>query len=431
MKLPEFHLLEQAWPADRVEDIRAVVAEGARAAGLPARVQPGMSIAITAGSRGISDKPAVLRALVDEVRALGARPFLFPAMGSHGGATAEGQVELLRDLGISEASMGAPIRSSMAVVEIGRTRSGLPVYLDEQAAGADGIIAVNRIKKHTDFGGEFGSGLMKMLAIGMGKQAQALAIHQHGAPGLRHHIPEVAEVVIARAKLLLGVAIVENAYGRAHTIACLPPARIPAGEREMFALAGGLAARLPVEALDVLIVEELGKEISGTGMDTHVIGRIRIAGEPEPASPRIATVVVLDVTDASHGNAVGIGLADVTTTRLVGRIDRDALYANVITSHFYERGKLPLAMAGDREAVETALHLHRRRPPEEVRVAWIKNTASLDRILVSAALLPELRGRPGAAVEPVAQAMTFDAAGRLVSPLRSLAARAPARSATP
>jgi hypothetical protein len=345
-------------------------------------------------------------------------------MGSHGGATAEGQVELLRDLGVAEAGMGAPIRATMAVVEIGRTPSGLPAYLDENAARADGIIAVNRIKKHTDFGGDFGSGLMKMLVIGMGKQAQALAIHQHGAPGLRRYIPEVAEVVIARAKLLMGVGIVENAYGRAHTLACIPPAQIPGRERELFTRASALAARLPFDALDLLIVEELGKEISGTGMDTTVIGRMRIAGEPEPASPQIGTIVVLDVTDASHGNAVGTGLADVTTARLVGRIDRDALYANVITSNFYERGKIPLAMASDREAIETALHLYRRRPPESLRVAWIKNTASLDPMLVSPALIAEARGTPGVRVEPAAQAMAFDAAGRLHSPLRSLAAGA-------
>ncbi len=424
MRIPEFHLLGQAWPADRVQDIRAAVAEGMRAAGLSAVIRPGMSIAITAGSRGIPDKPAILRALVEEVRGLGAQPFLFPAMGSHGGATAVGQVELLRELGITEATMGAPIRASMAVVEIGRTASSLPVYLDEHAARADAIIAVNRIKKHTDFGGDFGSGLMKMLAIGMGKQAQALAIHQHGAPGLRRFIPEVAEVVIARSTLLMGVGIVENASGRAHTIACIPPAQIPARERELFNLAGALAAKLPFEALDVLLVEELGKEISGTGMDTNVIGRIRIAGEPEPASPRISTIVVLDVTDASHGNAVGIGLADVTTSRLVGRIDRDALYANVITSNFYERGKLPLAMPSDREAIETALHLHRSRPAESLRLAWIKNTASLDRILVSPALLADAQGNPGLRAEAGVQAMTFDASGRLVSPLRSLAAGA-------
>ena len=345
-------------------------------------------------------------------------------MGSHGGGTAEGQRALLADLGITEGSVGAEIRATMEVIQVAETPEGLPVYLDRHAAAADRILVINRVKAHTDFEGRFESGLAKMMTIGMGKHAQALAVHQRGAGGLREHMPRIATAMLRTGRVLGALAIVENAEEGPALLEALLPDRILEREPALLEKAKAWAARLPVDALDILLVEELGKEVSGTGMDTNVIGRRGIPGEPDPPRPRVRTLVVLDVTAASHGNAIGVGLADITTDRLVREIDRAGFYANVLTSGFLERGKIPLHFPSDREAIVATLHQNRHRPLTALRVAWIKNTLHLKEILVSEALLPELRDRSDLDIDPRPVPMTFTADGRLQSPLRPLPARA-------
>lgn len=423
MTFPTFARVTQRWNQPRIADVEAAVTAALEAEGLRARLRPGMVGAITAGSRGVARLPEILRAAVAFCRAAECKPFLFPAMGSHGGGTAEGQRALLADLGITEGSVGAEIRATMEVIQVAETPEGLPVYLDRHAAAADGILVINRVKAHTDFEGRFESGLAKMMTIGMGKHAQALAVHQHGAGGLREHMPRIAAAMLRTGRVLGALAIVENAEEGPALLEALLPDRILEREPALLEKAKAWAARLPVDALDILLVEELGKEISGTGMDTNVIGRRGIPGEPDPPRPRVTTLVVLDMTAASHGNAIGVGLADITTDRLVREIDRVGFYANVLTSGFLERGKIPLHFPSDREAIVATLHQNRHRPLAALRVAWIKNTLHLKEILVSEALLPELRGRSDLDIDPRPVPMTFTADGRLVSPLRPAPAR--------
>jgi hypothetical protein len=277
------------------------------------------------------------------------------------------------------------------VVPIGVTESGMPVHVDRVAYESDGIVAINRVKKHTDFTGAIESGLMKMLSIGLGKKVQADLIHSYGAPGLRKYVPEVARVVIARAPIVLGIASLENGYEETAEIHALEPAEIEAREKELLVKNKRTLPRLPFDEIDVLVVERMGKEISGCGMDTNVLGRIAIRGEREFRRPRIRTVIVLDLTEASHGNAIGVGLADLTTERLVAKIDRDITNINGLTSGFLDRGKQPIALRSDLEAIEVAFS---RLSPEQrarPRVARIHDTLHLDAFEVTQALLAESR----------------------------------------
>lgn len=420
---PTFLRARQHWDQPRIADLGAAVTAALEAGGLRGRLKPGMVVGITAGSRGIARLPEILRAAVAFCRSAECKPFLFPAMGSHGGATAEGQRALLADLGVTEGSVGAEIRATMEVVQVTETRDGLPVYLDRHAAAANGILVINRVKAHTDFEGRFESGPAKMMTIGMGKHAQALAVHQHGASGLREQIPKIAAAMLATGRILGALAIVENAEEAPALLEAHPPDRILEREPALLERAKAWAARLPVDLLDILLVEELGKEISGTGMDTNVIGRRGIPGEPDPPRPRIATVAVLDVTEASHGNAIGVGLADIITDRLVRRMDRASMYANVLTSGFLDRGKIPLHFPTDREAIAAALDQNRRKPLEKLRIAWIKNTLHLGDLLLSEALAPELRGRGDLTLDPQPVPMTFRSDGTLESPLRGVPVR--------
>ena len=420
---PTFARVTQRWDQPHIPDVEAAVTAALEAGGLRRRLRTGMVVAITAGSRGVARLPEILRAAVAFCRAAECRPFLFPAMGSHGGGTAEGQRALLADLGITEGSVGAEIRATMEVIQVAETPEGLPVHLDRHAAAADRILVINRVKAHTDFEGRFESGLAKMMTIGMGKHAQALAVHQHGAAGLRGHTPGIAAAMLRTGRVLGALAIVENAEEGPALLEALLPDRILEREPALLEKAKAWAARLPVDALDILLVEELGKEVSGTGMDTNVIGRRGIPGEPDPPRPRVRTLVVLDVTAASHGNAIGVGLADITTDRLVREIDRAGFYANVLTSGFLERGKIPLHFPSDREAIVATLHQNRHRPLTALRVAWIKNTLHLKEILVSEALLPELRDRSDLDIDPRPVPMTFTPDGTLESPLRPAPAR--------
>ncbi len=394
------------FPRPRVEDVpRAVREELDR---LPAGDLRGRRVAVTAGSRGIARIPDILRAAVGWLRDRGAEPVVVAAMGSHGGATAQGQRALLGHLGVTEASVGAPLSCEMAVVEVGRTPEGLVAYCDAVAARCDALLVVNRIKPHTAFAGPFGSGLMKMLAVGLGKAPGAAQIHRQGPDRMAAAIESLAAVVLSRLRVLGGLAVVENAYDEVALLEAVPADRIPRRERELFVQARELMPRLPVDDLDVLIVDRMGKDISGTGMDVNVIGRWRLAGVPEPPSPRIRRIVCLRLSRASEGNAQGVGLADVVTRRLVEALDPVATYANALTSTYLERAFVPVVMPTDRDAVAAAL-ASLATDPARARVARIRSTAHLQTLWLSAAVLPELRGRPDVDVgEPAPLAFADD-----------------------
>ncbi len=374
-----------------VGDVPAAVRAGLAEGGLAGAVHPGQRIAITAGSRGIANIATILRTVAESVRALGAEPFVVPAMGSHGGATGAGQLSLLAEtFGIDERSLGCPVHSSMEVVELGRTpEHDVPVYLDRHAAGADGILVVNRVKAHTDFSGPYESGLFKMITIGLGKRAQAEAVHAHGAWGLRVLIPEVARAKLAVAPIRLGLAIIEDGHDQTCAVVGLPAAAIGDEEPRLLERARQVMARLPFPVIDLLIVDRIGKEISGAGMDPNVLGRKRIEGEAEFESPRVERIVARDLTEATHGNAVGIGLADIITRRLHEKIDWEATNTNSLVSGFTQRSMVPYVAASDRAALETACFLLRRRPPEALRVVRIPDTLHLESLRASPALLAD------------------------------------------
>jgi hypothetical protein len=386
--------------------------------GAVARFPRGTRIALAVGSRGIANLAVLVRETVAALRHHGAEVFIIPAMGSHGGGTAEGQRDLLAGYGVTESAMGCPIRSSLDVVELPASGLEHPLFLDRHAAKADGIVLLNRIKPHTDFRGRYESGLVKMAVIGLGKHAAALAVHRFGVRGLRDLIPQAAAQLLATGRVLFGLAVVEDAQKHTAHVEAIPGARLLDREPELLALARRLQPRLPLEDLDVLIVDRMGKNLSGTGLDTNVIGRIRIAGEPEPVAPRIRAVVVTDLTDESHGNAVGTGLADVITARLAAKIDHAATYVNTATSGFLERGKLPLAAPTDAAAFELALRVAGVLDPATSRVLRIRDTLHLGEMLASPAAVAALRERPdivaiGPARSPVDDTGTLHPFSRL------------------
>jgi hypothetical protein len=354
-------------------------------------IPKGAHIAIAAGSRGIANIARIVKTTVAVVKEAGGLPFVVPAMGSHGGATAEGQRQVLEGYGITEAFMGAPIRASMDVVELPQGDLVHRVYMDRQAYEADGTIVINRVKVHTDYHGPFESGLLKMCVIGLGKHKGALEIHRHGIHGLKDLIVPTARQVLQHGNILLGLAIIENAYDETALIHALLPQHIEAEEQRLLQWCREHMPSLPVQQLDVLVIDEFGKDISGAGLDPNIIGRTKIKTEPDPLSPDITSIVLLDLTEASHGNALGMGLADVITRRVFEKIDFRTTYENVVTSSFLERGFLPIVADDEHTALEYALRHCGLADLGNPRVMRIRNTLKLDTLWVSAAVLDEIR----------------------------------------
>ncbi len=407
MPVPKVVRVRQAFDRKRLQDPCAAVAAGLNAVGIVGKIKTGARIAITAGSRGINNLVAMTRAAADAVQAMGGQPFIVPAMGSHGGATDEGQKRLLGELGISEATMACPVISSVAVEEIGRTPNGTPVFLDRNALHADGILVLNRIKPHTAFRGEIESGLCKMMAVGLGKHRGAQQMHR---AGLGVTIVEAARVIRAKAPVLAGIAILENSLDETAEIHVVPPERFEETDRELLKRAWQVLPRVPFDPLDVLVVDEMGKNISGTGMDNNVIGiGPRVGGKMEMGHPVVSAIVVLGLTPETHGNANGVGLADITTRRLVDSIDYKSTYTNVLTTRLWSAGRLPVILETDREAIEVAVG---ETPLDEVRLVRIKNTLHLEELDISEALLPQAK-QAGLTVVREAQPLLFDTAGRL------------------
>lgn len=388
---PQLFKIRQRFDDARLHDAAGVLRT--QLSSLDGRIRAGAQIAIGVGSRGIDNLPLLVKTVSDYVAARGAHPFVVPAMGSHGGATGEGQAEILRGYGISAQAIGAPIRSSMAVVELPRGDLAFRIFMDRHVYEADGAILINRVKPHTDFHGRYESGLMKMALIGLGKLEGARAVHDFGVYGLRELIGPGAARVLASGKILAGVGIVENAFHQTQHVEVLEAAAIGREEPRLLDLARRSMPRLPTRSVDVLVVDRMGKDISGVGIDPNITGRIGVAGETDPAAPRVRAMMVCDLTDATHGNAIGVGLADVITRRLFAKIDHAATYGNVITSSFLERGKIPVVADTDRDAFATALRSCGYLQPGRERIVRIKDTLRLDEMYVSTAIVEESEDR--------------------------------------
>ena len=399
--------------ANIAEEIRSQIEN----LGLEDIVQNGQTVAVACSSRGLSNYSSIVQSVIFSLKQLGLSPFIIPAMGSHGAATAAGQKRVLEHLGINEADVDAPIKSSLEVVRIGETQDHIPVYLDKLASEADHIVLINRIKKHTEFDHEFESGLIKMMGIGLGKQEGAATYHEAMLTfGYPRVLLTVARKVMQHSNLLFGVGSVENGYGQTASIGVCPRDSIEEMEKELFKSAKAFVPSLPFDEADIIIIDEMGKEISGTGFDTKVVGRIGLPlVTAEPQSPRIKRIVVCDLTEGSEGNAVGVGIADIITQRLLDKIDMDALNINTITGVCPEMGKIPLTLKNDKEALDIAIKCVGLIPKEKLKIMRIKNTSLLSEVDVSEAYKKELSNRTDLEVVIEKRALAFDTDGNLES----------------
>jgi hypothetical protein len=423
--LPAQMLVEARLPSHALDNPAAEAAGrlDALLAGLDCR---GQRIAVGAGSRGIDRIAEVVGAVVATLKARGARPFIVPAMGSHGGGNAEGQVELLDSFGISEATMGAPLRPSMEVVEIGRTPLGEPVFTAREALEADGVVLINRVKPHTDFESvRVGSGLVKMTAIGLGKVEGAAAAHRAARRhGYEESITAAARVVRARLKLLAGVALLEDAHHRLARVEVVPAAEIEAREPALLAQARSWMPSLPFPEVDILILDEIGKNISGAGMDTNVVGR-GVDGMPfKSARSRAKNIYVRGLTPESHGNAVGVGLAEVVRSQIIKDMDSHAMYTNALSAMTPATVRVPMHFDTDAECLKAVLRVA-GADAEKARIVRVRNTLAVDRFVASEAYAAEVAERDDLTVVIPPRPWTLDAQGNF-DPASDLLAAAPA-----
>lgn len=410
--MPRLARVKQQFQGPTVQDVPAAVRQTLASLVLP--IKPGQTVALAVGSRGIVNIDVIAKAAAEHVRALGAHPFIFPAMGSHGGGTAEGQRSVLAHYGITEATMGCPVRATMDVVQIGEAL-GLPVWLDRYASEADWIGVINRVKPHTDFVGEVESGLFKMMTIGVGKHRGAVQAHR---AAVRHRyepmVVAFGREVLRRARIGFGLGIVENGYDETALVQAFLGGDVEAGERELLRKAKGWMARLPFDRIDLLIVDEMGKDVSGAGMDSNIIGRHGTFFEPPYTSPRITFIVVSDLTAHTYGNAIGLGSADFTTRRLVDKVDWEATYVNGLTACSPAGCKMPAVLDSAEEAISIALSCLGLDRVEDARVVRIKNTLKITEVDVSENLLGEAAGRDDLSVVGDPAPLAFDAAGYLL-----------------
>jgi len=410
--LPRMVKVRQKFAAPEVADLIGTLRQELAKPGTGDRVKPGMRIAIAVGSRGVAQIETITRVTVEEIKKRGGIPFVVPAMGSHGGATAQGQQQVLAELGVTEASVGCPIISSMEVVEVGRLPSGLAVLIDKTAFEADGIVVINRVKSHTAFHGPSESGLVKMLSIGLGKQKGADSCHAYSFKHMAEHIVEMAKIKLERCRFLFGVATVENAYDHVAKIVAVPAEKMIEVDQTLLIEAKANMPRIMFDPMDVLIVDRIGKEISGDGMDPNITGRY-----PTPyasGGPVVNKLAVLDLTEKTHGNANGMGAADFTTRKLVDKADWDSTYANALTSTVCEPIRIPMVLASDREAICAAVKTSFARDLKKVRLVRIKDTLSLGEVYISESLLPEAEANPDIEICGSLSEMKFDADGNLV-----------------
>ena len=417
---PRMIAVRQKFPVSQPLDIPAAVRHEFKAQNVLSRLTPGAQIAVAVGSRGITKIKDIVAAVLDELKDAGAKPFIIPAMGSHGGATPEGQIGVLESYGITEHSMGVPIRASMEVERLGTSADGVEVFCSVEALRSDGIVIVNRVKPHTDFSGTHGSGVMKMIVIGLGKRTGAATCHGAAARlGFERVIRGVARVTLRRAPILCGVAIVENQFHDTARIAVLNPGEIETREKELLEEARRLMPRLPFDDIDVLIVDRLGKNVSGSGMDPNVTGRwvhgySTSLADDNRQSPRIRRIFVRDLTPETHGNAIGIGFADITTTRLVNAMDKRVTYVNAMTSLTPHGAKIPIHFDTDRECIAQALSSLAIPDVRQAKVVRIADTLSLVNLEVSEVYADLVKAREDLETVEAPREMRFDGTNNLL-----------------
>lgn len=410
--VPNFYRVENTRSAPKLEDVAAETRRVMQESGTLEQLKPGQSVCIAAGSREIANIALIVRTVCEVVREHGAEPFIIPAMGSHAGAQAEGQKKILADFGITEEYTGAPIRSSMETVQVGVTKPhGFPARIDRYAAEADWIIPIGRIKPHTDIRGPIQSGILKMIVIGMGKQFGADICHAEGFPSMSQNIVEIGLEIIANTNILCGMASMENGYHETYRVVAVAPDKILETEKELLPDAAAQLFGIPYEKLDLLIVDWIGKNISGAGMDPNVTGRSPVLGISRPFFQRIA---VFDLTDKSHGNFGGLGSADVTTQRLYRKIDFEQTYPNGITAAEPLAVRLPAVMPSDRTAMQFALRTATDCDWEKgPRIVWLKNTLSLSEFYISEALIPDAEALDNVTIVSEPMEVIFDEEGNV------------------
>jgi len=408
--MPQWALVRYSMDPTEITDVAAAVSAAFNA--MPGAIKPGQRVCLTAGSRGIDRIDEVMKAAVDTVRRMGGLPFIIPAMGSHGGATPEGQLEVLRDYGITPESMGCEIRSSMETVLLGHAEGDVPVYFDRNAyEGADVVIPIGRVKPHTDFHGPTESGLLKMIAIGLGKQKGAETFHSRGFHVFHRLIPAVGLFTLSKVNIPFGVALVENGFARLWSVEAVPADRIWEREQELLKVAREQMGRIPVNALDVLMVDYLGKDISGLGMDSNVVGRYYTGPTGEP--PAVERIIVRDLTLATEGNATGLGMADVVLSRAVAKMDKHKTYMNCITAKTPIGAQIPITVDTDREALTVAMACCLNLDRAKARIVRIRDTKHVELFYASESLLPELMATGRCEVVEPVHAMKFDTSDML------------------
>jgi hypothetical protein len=405
--------INQVFDAKKIDNIAGVISSELKSVGIDEKIQPGMKIGVTVGSRGIANIQTIVKTIIDEVKKSGGDPFILPAMGSHGGATVEGQLKVLKKYGFTEETMGVPIKGTMDVVDLGTLENGLTVYFDKIAFESDGIIAVNRIKVHTAFKSDIESGLHKILAVGLGNHIGASLVHTLGVRGLRDYMVEFANVILKKAPVLCGIGILENAYDETCRICGARPEDFRKVDTELLRECKQLMPALPAQDVDILLVQEMGKNISGAGMDSNIVGGIKGYKEGEYTPPNIKRIVVQDLTPETEGNAIGIGMADLITRKLYDKIDYQSTYANTITATFLDRARVPIVVDSDREAFDIAQKTIWNLPGTIPRVIVIRNTLKLDELYVSEPIWEEIKNHP--TIKPAGdwEPMLFDGNGEL------------------
>jgi hypothetical protein len=417
ISIPPMVRIRQKFDATYLVDPIAVLRQELQKPGAMDQILPGQSVALAIGSRGIANIAEVAKVTIDVIKKAGAYPFIVPCMGSHGGATAEGQIEVLKQLGITEQFVGAPIRASMDVIQIEQMPNGLPVYVDRIASQADAIVIINRIKPHTAFRGRIESGIMKMIAIGLGKQKGADACHQSGYKNMAENVIEMSRILIHKLPIRFGIALVENAYDQTCRIEVLLPPDIEHREVVLLGEAKERMAKLLFTQVDVLVIDYLGKNISGDGMDPNITGRY-----PTPyaeGGPEVSKMVVLDLTPETKGNANGVGLADFTTKRLVDKIDKEATYANALTSTDCDPSKIPMTLANDFEAIKAGVKTCNILNYSQCRMVRIRDTLHIGEIEISVPMLEEASAHSEIEIVSKPYEFVFDEIGNLLNNMNS------------
>jgi hypothetical protein len=415
--LPRMVPVMQKFPLTKVEDIPDTVHSEFLKESVKAKIKPGMKVAVAVGSRGINNLQEIVTLVVHEIKLLGGEPFIIPAMGSHGGATAEGQIQLLADYGIVEANVGCPIRSSMETIEVSRLPNGIPLYFDKYAYESDAVVLVCRVKPHTDFKGTVESGIQKMIVIGLGKHKGATYIHSLGFDQFHQVIPEAGEVLIEKTNIALAIAIIENARDETAEIVAVPAEAIGEIEPELLKRAKAAMPKFLLPEIDVLVLEEIGKNISGSGMDPNIVGRTGSGLTEGFTAPPIQKIFVRGLTEKTHGNAAGIGIADVITAKVFNRIDFGYTYANCITSTALLGAKIPVVLRSDKEALVVAVKTCNRITFDRVKIVWIKNTLEMEHIYISESYLDQISGQNDIVITGDPVPIEFDENGSLITHL--------------